>query len=63
MTAPTAREAAGYAGLFHMRGAAVFAEVAAVLAAERGEAVAGWMRTLLGNQVLGHVASARSVVS
>ena len=57
MTAAAARKTAGYAGLFYVSGAAVFAEIAAVLVAERGEAVAGRMRTLLGHQVLGHIAS------
>ena len=62
MAAPAARKAARYAGLFHVSGAAVFAEIAAKLAAERGETVAGWMRTLLGNQVLGHIASGLRVM-
>jgi hypothetical protein len=38
-------------------GAAVFAEIAAILAAERGEAIAGRVRTLLGYEVLGHIPS------
>jgi hypothetical protein len=59
MTTATARKTAGDAGLFHVGGSAVFAEITAVLAAERGKAVARGMRTLLGNQVLGHIASGR----
>jgi hypothetical protein len=59
MTAPAAREPAGYGGLFHVSGTAVFAEIAAKLATERGEAITRGMRTLLGDQVLGHIASGR----
>jgi len=55
MTAAAARKTAGYASLFHVSGAAVFAEIAAILVAERGEAIAGRVRTLLGYEVLGHI--------
>jgi hypothetical protein len=54
MAAPTAGKAAGYRGLFHSGGAAILAEIAAILAAERGKTITGWVRTLLRNQVLGH---------
>jgi len=54
VAAPAARVTAGYAGFLHASGTAILAEIAAILAAERGEAGAGGVGTLLGNQVLGH---------
>ena len=57
MTAAAARKPTGNAGFLDVRGSAIFAEVPAILAAERGEAITGGMRALLGNKLLGHDAS------
>ena len=61
VAAPTAGKTAGYTRLFHSGSAAILAEIAAILAAERGETVAGWVRALLGDQVFGHDASGSDV--